>query len=236
VSEYTKQTVQDYLGIPDEKITVIHNGVSPEFHSIPDFAHTIGAQTLRSELKISPETRIILYVGSDHPRKNVITAVRAFAKAQKTVAKPLIFLKVGVPGLPAGREALLAEIERLNIRDSVRFLESVTIERLNELYNLASAFIYPSRYEGFGLPVLEAMAAGTPVVTTNTTALPEIAGSAAVMHDPDDVDAFADSLTRILTEDTLAATLKQLGLARAREFSWETAAEKTHHVYAHTLS
>ncbi len=236
VSDYTKKMVQQHCNVPEEKITVIPNGVGPEFHLIPDFMTTVGAQALRSDLKIPSGARIVLYVGSDHTRKNVVGAIQAFAKAQESVSAPLVFLKVGAPGLPAGREKLLSEIDHLHLREAVRFIDSVSTPRLNDLYNLADVLIYPSRYEGFGLPVLQAFATSTPVVTSTATSIPEVAGDAALMCDPDDIEGLAAAMTRIFTDTAFATQLQQKGLQRAQEFSWERAATQTHQVYAHTLS
>lgn len=231
VSAYTKKTVQDYYRIPDEKITVIYNGVGAEFHPLRHFKQTLAYQELRRELKIGQDDKVVLFVGSDHPRKNVVTAVRAAALAAEKIRDPLIFLKVGTPGLPAGRATLLAEVDRLRIRGSVRILEDVAGDRLNELYNVADVLIYPSRYEGFGLPPLQAMATGTPVVASNATSLPEVVGEAADMHDPDDIDGFAASLVTVMTNPAAALAWRERGLTRAAQFSWDTAAHKTLEVY-----
>lgn len=230
VSQYTAQTIREYYGIAAEKISVILNGVGPEFHPIANFKQTIAFQTLRQELKLPPEAKIILYVGSDHPRKNVVGAVQAFAKFQ-TKFPDAIFLKVGEPGIAAGRAILLQEIDALGIRGSVRFIGNVSLERLNELYNLADVFIYPSRFEGFGLPPLQAIAAGTLVLTSNTTSLPEVVGDAAIMHDPDDITAFATDLERVTNDHVLRQKFIAAGLDHSKQFSWEKAAEQELDVY-----
>ena len=113
----------------------------------------------------------------------------------------------------------------------VRFLGYVSDQTLGILYRLASAFVFPSLYEGFGLPPLEAMASGTPVVTSNVSSLPEVAGDAAVLVDPYDVDSIVDGIRRVLTDPALAADLRRKGIERAREFSWERSVEKTRQVY-----
>lgn len=234
VSEYTKQTVQEYYGISDDKLTVIHNGVGRDFFSIEQFEHTLAAKDLRHKLKIPTDAKIVLYVGSDHPRKNVIGAVQAFTRAMKQVSAPMIFIKVGAAGLPAGRARLLEVIDEFGIREQVRIQEDVSVEELNELYNLADVLIFPSCYEGFGLPPLQAMAAGTPVVTSNSTSLPEIVGQAALTYSPDDVDGFTRGIVSVLLNSELAATFRAKGLQRAAHFSWETAARRTLEVY-HSL-
>ena len=231
VSEYTKKTVQEHCNVPAEKITVIHNGVGPEFHPLPQFSNTIAGQELRRELKLSSDAKVVLYVGSDHPRKGGLTAVRALAAAAAQLDVPLVFLKVGKPGLPAGRARLLEEIERLHLAESVRFIDSVSDERLNELYNLADVFVFPSRLEGFGLPPLQAMAAGVPVIAAKASSLPEVIAQAGLWHEVDDDATLAQLLVQAITDQPLAAKLKSAGLERARNFSWDTAAQKTAEVY-----
>lgn len=231
VSNYTKQTVLDHYDIAEDRLTVIHNGVGPEYHPIPSFSETVAYQTLQHELRLPPAAKVVLYVGSDHPRKNVVTAVRAFAALAKQLPGPAVFIKVGEAGISAGREALLAEIARLKLRDQVRFTGFVETERLNELLNLAQVLIFPSRFEGFGLPPLAAMAAGTPVITSKATSLPEVVGQAGLMHEPTDVQGFSQSMLSVLTDEEQASSLRQAGLARAKEFSWEKAAEQVSKIY-----
>ena len=230
VSLYTAKTIQEAFAIPAAAITVIPNGVDSDFHPIADFNNSIGALRLRQELGIQPDQKIVLAVSSDHPRKNTITTVHAFALALQQNPR-LILIKVGEPGLPAGREMLLAEIDRLNIRQHVRIINSVSHSRLNELYNVADVFIYPSLFEGFGLPPLQAMAAGTPVITSNATSLPEVVGDAAIIHGPDDDAAFAASIARLTQDKTYADNLRAKGVAQAQRFSWESAAQAEVAVY-----
>jgi glycosyltransferase involved in cell wall biosynthesis len=118
----------------------------------------------------------------------------------------------------------------------VRFLGFVRDETLAVLYRLASVFAFPSLYEGFGLPVLEAMASGTPVVTSNVSSLPEVAGDAAVLVDPYDVEAIASGLERVLSDPALASELSRRGLRRAREFSWERSVVRTHDIYREVVA
>lgn len=223
VSRYSAKQLQATLGVNPDKITVIPNGVDADFHPISNFANSIGAAALRQELKISPSAIIVLLVSSDHPRKNSLTALRAFVRARQQDSR-LVFVKVGAAGLPAGREQLLAEIDRLKVRPHVRIVQDVTIERLNDLYNLASVLIFPSRAEGFGLPPLQAMAAGTPVVAAGSTSIPEVVGQAGVLYQADDIDSFTRSITKIIGDASYAAKLRAAGLKRAALFSWERAA------------
>lgn len=217
VSEYTKKTIQEYYTIPSEKISVIHNGVSNDFYPIPDFKKTADA-------------KIVLYVGSEHPRKNLSTALQAFAEVKKQMPEAL-FIKVGSAGIKTGRLQTLQQINQLKLESAVRFVESVSQQQLNELYNLADVFIYPSKFEGFGLPPLQAMAAGTPVVTSNSTSLPEIVGEAGIMHELSDTQAFAKTMLDIINNATLQNELRNKGFIQAQKFSWEEAALKTAKVY-----
>lgn len=230
VSHYTAKQLQEVLEIPKEKITVIHNGVSGAFQPIENFKGTIGYSTLRHNLKISENTKIVLYVGSDHPRKNLVVALRAFVKFHKHFPDS-VFLKVGEPGILAGRAATLAEIDRLGIGEKVRLVGSVELQYLNELYNLADVLIFPSKQEGFGLPPLQAMACGTPVVCSNATSIPEVVGEAALQRDPDDVDGFWKDLVKIIESKELANQLRAAGIERAKLFSWEATAARTLEIY-----
>lgn len=228
VSEFTKKQVKEHYRVPESKITVIYNGVGPEFHPIEGFKKTLAYSELRHQLRLPAGARVVLYVGSDHPRKNVAAVCRAVAK----LGNPnIFFIKVGRAGVARGREALLDEIDELKMRQVIRMIEDVETDRLNELYNLADVFVYPSAFEGFGLPPLQAMATGTPVVAARAAALPEVVGSAALTHNPADVDELAALLSQVLRDAALAAKLRQSGLERAQQFSWDEAASKTLAVY-----
>lgn len=235
VSEYTKQTVIENFQLPAARVTVIPNGVSAVFHPIDAFSSTIGYKTLRQELKLPEQAKVVLYVGSDHPRKNVGTALRAFANWRRNCPEA-VFLKVGEPGLAAGRVETLRVVDELGLRSVVRFIGAVAMERLNELYNVADVLIFPSRAEGFGLPLLQAMAAGTPVAAADTTSIPEVVGEAALLHRADDVAGFAASLQQVIEDTALANDLRQRGIERAKLFSWEKTAAQTLEVYQTVLA
>ncbi len=230
VSKYTAGRIRSYFNLPAGSIKIVPNGVGPQFHQLDGFEQSLAGLTLRHELGIEANHKVVLYVGSDHPRKNVIGAVRAFARARQRWAG-LVFVKVGLPGLPAGRERLLREIDRLGLRDSVRFVGSVSMQRLNELYNLARVLVYPSRHEGFGLPPLQAFAAGLPVVCSHAASLPEVTGQAALVRDPDDIEGLARDLLMVLKDERLAQKLRAGGWQRARLFSWDKAAVAIRKIY-----
>jgi glycosyltransferase involved in cell wall biosynthesis len=168
----------------------------------------------------------VLYVGNIKPHKNLVRLIEAFADLRRDDRfEPLKLLIIGdeISKLPALRRA----VHRHKLHKHVRFLGYLPDQTLASLYRLASVFVFPSLYEGFGLPPLEAMASGTPVVTSNVSSLPEVAGGAAVLVDPYDVESIAEGLRRVLTNPALAAELRQKGLERAREFSWERSVRRT---------
>ena len=171
----------------------------------------------------------VLYVGNIKPHKNLVRLIEAFDELRRGELEDLKLLIIGdqISKLPALRRA----VHRHKLHKHVRFLGYLADDQLAILYRLASVFAFPSLYEGFGLPPLEAMASGTPVVTSNVSSLPEVVGGAAVLVDPYDVDAIVDGLRRVLTNPTLAAEMRQKGIARAREFSWERSVAKTWAVY-----
>ncbi|MBI3251423.1 MAG: glycosyltransferase family 4 protein [Candidatus Andersenbacteria bacterium] len=236
VSEYTKKTIMDYYGLPAEDISVIHSGVNPAvFYPIENFKETVGYKSMVRELGIIDRQPLIIYVGSDHPRKNVPVALEAFAGLLKDYPQA-VFLKVGLPGLPAGRADTLEAIDKLGIREQVKFISDISDERLNELYNSSDVLIFPSLFEGFGMPPLEAMASGLPVVTSNATSLPEVVGQAGRMHDPNDVEQFKASLLEIIQNKDVSDSLAKAGIEQAKKFSWGEAAKATTAVYhSHAL-
>lgn len=209
ISQATADDLVAYTGVDPARVVVIPHGVSPRFH--PD---TPIAQQ---------ETRYFLYVGTLQPRKNLMRLIHAFAQAQCHPQTRLLI---------AGRKGWLSEpleheIARLGLHGRVQLLGYVADEQLPGLLAGARAFVFPSLYEGFGMPVLEAMASGAPVLCSNTSALPEVAGDAALLVDPLDVDAMAVQLTRLDQDDQLYAELRQRGLAHARQFSWQACAYAT---------
>ena len=231
VSAFTADTLTEHLGIPREKIQISHNAVGDSIHPIDNFSATIGYQSLRQELRLHGSDQVVLYVGSEHPRKNLSRALAAFA-ATRTDISNCVFLKVGRPGLQKGRLATLEAIDRLNIRDAVRILDEVSDERLNELYNLADVLIYPSTFEGFGLPPLQAMAAGTPVIAANSTSLPEVVGDAGRLCDPEDEECLAHELTAVLADKGVQEEMREAGLTQAEKFNWQASAEVVKRAYS----
>ncbi len=230
VSEYTKKSIQEYFGISESSITVIPNGVHETYEEIPHFSSSIAYQELLRDFGLTNKNPLILSVGSEHPRKNMVTILRTIALLKKQFPN-ILLIKVGDAGLLSGRRETLNTIDQLNLQSNVRLIGSIPTERLNELYNVADALLFPSHHEGFGMPPLEAMAAGCPVLCSNATSLPEVVGDAAIMHTPDDEHAFARSIVHILTNEEFRNTLIHKGKERSKKYSWKEAAEKTLALY-----
>jgi glycosyltransferase involved in cell wall biosynthesis len=220
VSEHAASESGTLLGVAREKITVVYHGVDAAFRPLP--ADEVAAFRQRRGL---PE-RFLLFVGTLEPRKNLTRLVRAFAQICEGRSKLAL-----VGGKGWLYDALFAEVEELGVGDAVLFLGYVPRGELPLWYNAATVFAYPSLYEGFGMPVTEAQACGTPVLTSNTSSLPEAAGEAAVLVDPRDVEAIAAGLKRLLDDDALRKQLGEQGLTHARTFNWARTARETTQVY-----
>jgi glycosyltransferase involved in cell wall biosynthesis len=223
VSHHAKQDIVAGLHVPPEKVHVIYEAAASQYRLITNAAELERVRS-RYELK----RPFALYVGTIEPRKNLTRLVTAFAQARRQ-CPDLELVLVGQLGWKY--TALLKAIEELNLGPALRRLGYVPNEDLPALYNLARLLAFPSLYEGFGLPVIEAMACGTPVLTSNGSSLAEIATGAAWLIDPHDVQAIADGLTRLAIDNELHAQLREAGLARAAQFSWQRAAEETVQVY-----
>jgi len=225
VSECTKRDAIRFYRIPEEKISVIYEGVNPRFR--PADPETIAAVRARYNL---PE-HFILYVGTIEPRKNLTALLEAFHHLLATHDLRLVI--VGKKGWLY--EGFFRRLRELGLGDRVIFTGYVPDEDLPAIYSAADLFVFPSLYEGFGLPVLEAMACGTPVICSNTSSLPEVAGDAAFLVDPTDVCSLAGAMEQALTDEHLRSELMAKGLERARWFTWEKAAAKTLEVYRGVL-
>ncbi len=228
VSYNTRQDLVDYFQIPAARIDVIYNGVSPRFH--PGVSRE---EKERVASKLGLTFPYLLFLGGEKPHKNVRNVVRAFAKARQERSLPHSLVLAGpLPANPARLEALIAALE---LNTVVRRPGVVEDADLPGLYAGAEAFLYPTLYEGFGLPVVEAMACGTPVLTSATSALQEIAGGYACLVDPMDVNAIASGIAQLATDEAARAEFAELGRKRALDFSWDKTARKTLEVYAAAL-
>lgn len=220
VSRATARDVREYLGVGPRRVRVIHEAADPRFRPLPPEEIT----ATRTALAL-PE-RYVLYFGSNKPHKNLVRLVHAWARIQPQ-AVPLVIAGAWDPRYPDAQHAA----EAVGVEDSVRFLGPVPERHVPALYAGATLFVFPSEYEGFGLPVLEAMACGTPVACSNSASLPEVTGDAARLFEPTDVTSIANVLHDLLQDDTLRNELRQRGLHRAADFSWEQTARETLELY-----
>lgn len=228
VSEYTKQDLICKYGIPGEKIDVTYEAAAPQFRPVED-PGCPGALCHKYGLSLP----YILGVGNLQPRKNLRALLEAFrfAKTERRIPHRLVL--VGKPGWEAA--TFLQEVRTQGLEKEVIFTGYVPTEDLPGLYSSADLFVYPALYEGFGLPPLEAMACGTPVVASDAASLPEVLGEAALLVNARDIGALASAILRVLDDSGLALRLSGLGLAQARRFSWERTARKTVEVYRKAL-
>ena len=224
VSEASKRDILHLFNVAPEKIVVVYNAIDSHFSVTPS-EEAVARVRERYQL----DHRFVLYVGNIKPHKNLVRLIEAFAELRRGELEDLKLLIIGdqISKLPALRRA----VHRHKLHKHVRFLGYLGDDQLAILYRLASVFAFPSLYEGFGLPPLEAMASGTPVLTSNVSSLPEVVGDAAVLVNPYDVDDIVDGLQRVLTNPALAAEMRRKGIERAREFSWERSVAKTWGVY-----
>jgi glycosyltransferase involved in cell wall biosynthesis len=229
ISESTRRDVIRLLGVPPERVTRVYCGVDERFHPIDD---TRRIEEFRSSLGLPNE--FILYLGTIEPRKNLIRLIDAYAELRRRRATSLPLILAGGRGW--GDHEIVRRAEETGLGDQIRFAGFVPEEQIPLWYNAATVFTYPSEYEGFGLPPLEALACGVPVVASNSSSLPEVLGDAAVLVDPASVGAIADGIQRALDDDALRSTLVTRGLDRAGTFSWRRMAEETLSVYRSVLA
>jgi glycosyltransferase involved in cell wall biosynthesis len=226
VSQSTREDLIGLLGIPGDRIDVVPQGLGAVRRAVAAPEHE-----LRARFGLG-DRRVVLSLSAKRPHKNLMMLLGALA-ALPAESRPVLVLA----GYPTAHENELRERARaLGVDGDVRFPAWVSAEELEGLWGLAQAFVYPSLYEGFGLPVLEAMARGVPVACSNSSSLPEVAGDAALLFDPRDEPALASALARLLGDVALAEDLRARGLARAREFTWERTARLTLESYARALA
>jgi len=223
VSHSARRDLLRFHRVPPDRVSVVHEAASPVFRPITDRAR-LDAIKARYGLP----ARFILYVGTIEPRKNLARLMTAFAEARKA-GIPHRLVCVGPYGWSS--RDLSGHIDRLGIGHAVHFTGYVPFEDLPAIYNLADFFVFPSLYEGFGLPVVEAMASGLPVLTSNSSSLGEIAGDAAETIDPTDTDAITDAMRRLATNAELRRARSAHGLERSKSFSWTQTARDMLGVY-----
>jgi glycosyltransferase involved in cell wall biosynthesis len=236
ISAATRDDLVRFTGIPATKVSVVHHGLSPRFRPVSDHERLAA---VRARYGIGES--YIFYVGTLQPRKNLARLIEAFAHALG-MAETSSPSAIGNPQLViAGKRGWLsAAIERraaeLGLAQRVRFVGYVADDDLPALLSGALAFAFPSLYEGFGMPVLEAMACGAPVLTSTTSALPEVAGDAALLVPPGDTAAIAAGLARLFSDDELRMMLRERGFRHAAQFTWERCAAQTRAVLTGMVS
>ena len=226
VSEYSRRDISNRYRIPSERITVTPEAASEKFFQVTDENEL---KTVRENYGI--ERDYIFSLCSIQPRKNLIRLIEAYSLLRKSLADnklPQLVL--------AGKRGWLDNetfraAQRESVAGDIVFTGYLADEHLNALYSGATCFVYPSYFEGFGLPILEAMKCGTPVVAGNRTSIPEVAGEAALLFDPFDTNSLVDALQRLLSDPAYRASLSAKGLQRASAFSWKTTAQLTLEVY-----
>ncbi len=223
ISEFMRQELLEELRLPEDRVTAVPLASEAVFYQRPP------EQVAQVLARAGWPSEYILFVGTLEPRKNLPLLIQALARAKTRI--PLILAGwQGWGGPDLGRE-----LERLNLQERVVCTGYVDEETLACLYSGAATFVYPSWYEGFGLPVLEAMACGCPVICSNTSSLPEVAGNAAIFIDPRDAEGLAHALDTVLDDSALRQSLAQRGLIKAAEFSWENTAIRTLEVFANVV-
>lgn len=224
VSQEVSRTLIDRFQTPREKLVIIPNGVGTHFRRITD---PILLSATRH--KFGLKHPLILAVGTLEPRKNHVGLIKAFYQAHKKKQGPAMLAIAGSQGWLYEEAQRL--VEELKLERHVRFLGRVSDLELITLYSMADVFAFPSFFEGFGVPPIEAMACGTPVITSNTSSLPEVVGDAALLVDPHDISALADAIIRLLEDEHLCEELRQKGYQRAKQYTWAISAQKMLTVY-----
>src|SRR6266508_2410413 len=227
-SDHSRRDLKRYLALPDANLQVIPLGVDPRFQPLAD------GEVRRAALSRYGITRpYLLYLGGINARKNIAQLFTAYARIRER--HPDLLLVIG-----GKRQWRTGEIDtafrRLDLASHVHFTGYVADADLPALYSAAELFVFPSLYEGFGLPPLEAMACGTPVVTSNVSSLPEAVGDAALLVDPHDPASIADGIQRAVTDDRVRCELVGKGLARARQFSWADSVAQIRRIYFEVLA
>jgi len=235
VSNFTKREVTRYFDVKPEKIEVVYNALDESFmrgHSTPQEQAMV-----RGRYQV--DSPFLLYTGRISPHKNVSRIIEAFSALKAELAKDGAYpdLKLIIIGDEVSRNPdIRRAVIRSGMQHEVRFLGYVSIDVLRIFFDMAKVFVFPSLYEGFGLPPLEAMAHGTPVVASNTSALPEVVGNAALMVNPENVFEISRALQRVLTDQSLRERLKAAGLEQAQRFSWDVSVKRMLEVYAEVVA
>ncbi len=230
VSKFSKADTVRLFGVPESKIEVVYNAIDDRFRQ----GHATAADKLMIAERYQVNYPFVLYAGRISPHKNVVRIIEAFSLLKSELAKEDAYpdLKLIIIGDEVSRHPdLRRAVVKGRVQQDVRFLGFVPIDILRIFYDAAKVFLFPSLYEGFGLPPLEAMSHGTPVITSNTSSLPEVVGNAAVLVNPENVFEIQRALLRVLLDQPLREKLKTRGEEQARKFSWESSVSRMLEVF-----
>lgn len=229
VSHSTKKDLIDLFDINPDKISVIHLGANKNFRRLQN-----QNESKKALLKYKINFPFILFLGTVEPRKNIKNLLLAFEKfSENSQFKDARLIIIGKKGWNS--EEIFTTHDSLKFKNKVLFLDFVPNEDIIHFYNQAILFCFPSLYEGFGFPILEAMACGCPVLTSNISSLPEVGGNAAYYINPQNIKEIADAMQKILVDNIMRENMVKLGIEQAKKFSWERCAEETHKVYEEAL-
>ena len=230
VSEASKRDILHYYSIPEQRIDVIYNAIDDRLGEEPS---PEDIERVRDRYQLNAP--YVLYAGNIKPHKNLERLIEAFHMLRQD--PDLAHVKLLIIGDEISKYATLRRaVHRYKLHKYVRFFGFVPDKTLAVLYRLARVFVFPSLYEGFGFPPLEAMASGTPVITSNVSSLPEVVGDAALLIDPLDPVAIADAMRRVLMDSDLREDLRRRGLLRVKEFSWERSVRRVREIYDEVLA
>ena len=230
VSQFTRKEVHKIFSIPEDRIEVVYNAIDERF--LHGHASQADRQLIAERYQVNYP--FVLYAGAIRPHKNVVRTIEAFSALKTELEKEghLPDLKLIIIGDDlSGHPGLRRTVVRSGVQNDVRFLGFVPIEVLRIFYDVAKVFVFPSLYEGFGLPPLEAMAHGTPVITSNTSSLPEVAGNAALLVNPENVFEIRRALQKALLDPALRSRMKERGYQQAQRFSWTSSVERILAIY-----
>lgn len=224
-SRATKKDLKDFLSVDDKKIVVIPEAVDARFKIQKSSSHALNVVSRY----LDPKLKYILSVGTLEPRKNLVKLVEAYQLLPHALQSQYSLVLTGGKGWR--NEQLIKTIANLNLTDKVIFTGFVSDEDLPYIYKRASVFVYPSLYEGFGLPPLEALASGTPTIVADNSSLPEVVGKAALLVDAKNEEMIARTIKQVLLRQKMRANLAKTGFKQAQKFSWEKAAQETLKVF-----
>lgn len=231
ISQDGKQDIQQQFHVPPSRISVVYPAVESRFRPLP----ASEVEQFRQQKGLPPQ--FILHIGTLQPRKNIPVLLQAFAQLrQRTPHRYAECKLILVGGKGWFYEEIFAQVQQLDLATHVHFAGYVPDEELPWWYNSSHLLVFPSIYEGFGLPIIQAMACGTPVIAANTSAIPEVAGIAALLFHPQNISALTDQLQALLTDNDLHADLRQKGLEQSQKFTWSKSGQQLLDVYRQALS